>query len=68
MCVCVITYMYKNRPVNLLQSTQKYFIHIIIFGAMASDILSDILNPSADFIADVYDNNIWSSSESSCLF
>lgn len=40
------------------------FIHIVVFGAMASDILANIFNPTAEFIVDVY-SNPWSSSESS---
>lgn len=53
------------RPVNLLQSVRGHFIHVVIFGAMASDILANIFNPSAEFIVDVYSNG-WSSRESPC--
>ena len=54
------------RPVNLLQSMHSHFIHTVVFGAMASDILANIFNPTAEFIVDVY-STPWSSSESSVM-
>jgi len=50
------------RPVNLLQSKQNHFIYIIIFGALASDVLANIFNPSTEFLAEAYDS-VWYSSE-----
>ena len=54
------------RPVNLLQSMHCHFIHTVVFGAMASDILANIFNPTGEFIVDVY-STPWSSSESSVV-
>ncbi|XP_065910607.1 stimulated by retinoic acid gene 6 protein-like [Dysidea avara] len=45
-------------PVNLLQSKQNHFIYIIIFGALASDVLANIFNPSTEFLAEGYDS-VW---------
>ena len=50
------------RPVNLLQSKQNHFIYIIIFGALASDVLANIFNPSTEFLAEGYDS-VWYSSK-----
>lgn len=50
------------RPINSLQSSHSHFIHVVIFGAMASDILSSIFNPPAQFIVDLGDTP-WSASE-----
>lgn len=47
-------------PVNLLQSMRSHFIHVVAFGAMASDMLANIFNPSTEFIVDLY-SNIWPS-------
>lgn len=55
------------RPINLLQSKQNHFIYIIVFGALASDVLSNIFNPSTEFLAEGYDS-VWYSSENVVLY